>query len=67
MYQVFAMVYRHSRKVLKSTIHQIKVFTCPAYAGVSVESWQYGVLESLPESKREMSQDYGKDKRNCFI
>lgn len=45
---------------MKSTIHQIKVFICPAYAGVSVESWQYGVLESLPESKREMSQDYGK-------
>ena len=47
MNQVLGVEHWHAREILERAVDEIEVVARPAYARISVESWQHGILETL--------------------
>ena len=55
--EVFAVIDRHSGKILECAVHQIEVVARAAHAGVGMEARQHRVFEPLAEPEGKMHED----------
>lgn len=55
--EVFAVIDRHSGKILECAVHQIEVVARAAHAGIGVEARQHRVFEPLGETASEVRED----------